>query len=78
MAKSKYREKQERGLVPSRYPDHRNMKGAWQHWPPYVKDGRSMADAGKADLARRDDGHRFTEPYRPEFRERDVTRTPRI
>lgn len=65
MAKSKYRDKQERGLVPARYPDKKNMRGAWQHWPVSVKSGRDMTEAGKYDLPPRDKGHSYVVPYRP-------------
>lgn len=63
MSKSKYREKQERGLVPSRYPSQ--MKGAWQNWPRDVRSGKDMAMAGKHDVRPRPPEQQFTEPYRP-------------
>lgn len=63
--KSSYRDKQERGLVPSRYPTNAQMRGAWQHWPPSVRSPKDMADCGKSDLPRRQPyGHTFIEPRR--------------
>lgn len=71
MAKSKYREKQERGLVPSRYPTRQQMLGAWQHWPQHALKGdaravgKSIAHEGRNDLRPRREGHHFIEPHRP-------------
>lgn len=75
MAKSKYREKQERGLVPSRYPSSHQMRGAWQHWRN--TDNKERAHEGRNDLKRPNNGHTFIEPHNPTFTERDATRSRR-
>lgn len=75
MAKSKYREKQERGLVPARYPDRRQMRGAWQHWPQSVRNGRDMAEVGKHDLSRKEPKQSFVLPHTPiNFKKEDERR----